>query len=96
MSLAKTQQVILFEFWQSDFSLEAETGFRDLIAKHLLSRTHVSHDELARLTYNPFEVDDDQRAFWLQRSMNRRQRALRILEMMIRVADEDEIDRVRR
>src|SRR5687767_3026825 len=72
-------------------SEELKAALFDLTREDLLPRPDMAENPLRALAFDAAEVDDDEFPARFQRPVNGFERMKRVLEMMVRVADEREI-----
>src|SRR4029079_16408334 len=69
---------------------------RDFSNGDLLAGSNMAQNEFAALAFDAVEVDQNESSTWAKGVMDRLERSLRKLEMVVGVADEDEIDGILR
>ena len=91
----EAQQVVFLERFDVDLVPQREASVEDLLTEDLFARSDVAHQELPRHPRDTLEVDHDETPARLEASVDRGERTLRALEVVVGVADENEVDRLR-
>ena len=90
--LFEAQQEILLQSRRLRRCDPPEASRLDFLAEDVLARAHVLQNKLSALAFHPVKFDHDELAAGPQGLADRSKRFLRFLQVMIHVAEEDQVD----